>query len=104
MDDHYLTASETLLLLAIFVLPFMIAGAIAQFLFLKRTNLCRWRVSAILSVSALATLPLTLGLMYIVPHVPSLGYSGAIVLPALTAAIVVTGCVWIISRWMRGAA
>ena len=104
MDDHYITAGELALLVAIFVGPFLFGAAATQFFLLRQAGFRRGSAFGILSVAAVLTLVLAWGLMYVVPPVISGSYGGPLIVPGLIAAVAVTISVGVLSKWRRPAA
>ncbi len=104
MDDHYITIGELALLVGLFVGPFLLAGALTQFLLLRQARLRAPLLVFVLVVAAVLTVLLTWGLMFVVPSINAFGYGGAFMWPALIAVVVVSTCVALLARFRRSAA
>src|SRR5687767_11667713 len=97
MDDHYITANEFALLIGVFVGPSLLVAGARQFVFLRRAGFQIGLVIGVLAATAVATLLLTWGLMYVVAPTVG-GYWGVFILPSLVVATVVTMCVRLYAR------
>ena len=96
--DEYITIGELVTLLAIFVGPFVLAGAFIQYQTLRRTGISRRSVAGIVAAGILVTTAITVGLWYVpwgATYPPLLGFGGPLVPRALVATTVVTGMI----RW-----
>jgi hypothetical protein len=74
MTDDYITVTELVGLLGLFVGPFILVAAVAQFLILRRARV-RSRIAGVLvTVAAILTIPLTFVLLWMVPTVQPLAF------------------------------
>src|SRR5512143_824746 len=94
MGDDYITVRELLLLLATFVVPFALVGALAQFLILRRAGVRLRTVTILVAAGAVLMIPLTFALIWWVPTIQPLelrfGFGGHLILPAFLGAILLT--------------
>jgi hypothetical protein len=104
MDAQYITLGELGLLVGVFVGPFLLAGAVTQFLLLRRAGFRPWIVATMLLSAAILTLFLTWALMFVVPQVDALGFGGAFLVPGLLAAAAVSAGIGLLARFRRPAA
>ena len=95
--DNFITVSELLLLLAVFVGPFLVVGALLQFMLLKRSGIRNGVLVFVLAAGALSTVLLTWPLLYVFPSRLSafnlLGPGGSFVGPAALATMLVSGLI-----------
>jgi hypothetical protein len=106
MSDDYITISELLALLGIFVAPLVCIGAVAQFRLLRRAHV-RPRVAAVVvTIGAALAIPLTFKLLGVVPAASSIvfnvGFTGLLassaLLTVLLVTLVVAICAWLQAR------
>lgn len=104
MDNQYITLAELLALLAVFVAPFLIAGAVVQYILLRRVEIRGIRALTIVVLAAFVTLALSWSLLYVMRGTTLLvfGYGSALILPAVIAAGVVTLAIGWYARRRRG--
>src|SRR5262245_2185459 len=104
MDDHYITAGELALLLALVVGPILAGAAATQFFLLRQAGLRSGSIAGALVAAAVLTILLAWGLFYVL--LPTIGgsYWGPLMVPGLLAAITVTGCVAVVAKHRRPAA
>jgi len=99
MNESYVTLTELLTLLAVFVGPFVVVGAIVQHSILVRANVRGPRNWTFVVCAALLTVALTWGLVFvlpiIIPFVNVFNYGAPFILPAIIASLAVTLAV----RW-----
>jgi hypothetical protein len=104
MNDHYITISELLALLGVFVAPFICVAGVAQFLVLRRAQVRPGIAALLVTVGAALTIPLTFALTWVVPCVTALefkfGFGGVLVLPALLSVAIVTLLIAVYT-WVR---
>jgi hypothetical protein len=104
MNDHYITISELLALLGVFVAPFICVAGVAQFLVLRRVQVRPGIAALIVTGGAALTIPLTFALTWVVPSVTALefkfGFGGVLVLPALLSVAIVTLLIAVYT-WVR---
>jgi hypothetical protein len=103
VNDDYITFTELFALLAIYVGPFVLLGALAQLRILRRTPLRPWLVRLLVAVCAVLAFPLTFALLWRVPTIRFLefrfGFGGHLILPALVSVtlltLVIGGYAWV---------
>ncbi len=104
MDELPLSARDTVLLLSVFVGPFLVLGAVAQLAFLRRARVTGLRLATILGSAAFLTLVAALVLVQVV-HVTWSNMEGDVLaVPALLAAVIVTAAVALVFGRRRPAA
>ncbi len=104
MNDQYITVGEFALLLGIFVAPFLLVGAFAQGLVLRKAGVARWFIFAFLLVSLFLMLVMTWALSWVVLPLPLDSHGAALIAPALIAAAVMTSVAGLYVRIRRPAA
>jgi hypothetical protein len=104
MDENFITVGELAQLVGVFVAPFLLAGAFAQSLVLRKAGVAWGVVSVFLFVSLVLMLVMTWALSWVIPPLPLDNHGAALMAPALIAATIMTIAAALYARVRRPAA